>query len=182
MEYQRVGRTLVYHGAILDVYQDHMKISNGHEADWDFIDHKGAAAIVAEDADGKILMVRQYRNTLDGYTLEIPAGGLNPEESMAECAARELEEETGFRAEKVDFLVDFVATVAYSNEKIGIYWTDSLLPSKQHLDEDEDVEVLRYSIDELTDMILDGRIVDGKTIAAIMAYQVKKNRSAKEHK
>lgn len=101
---------------------------------------------------------------------------------MAECAARELEEETGFRAEKVDFLVDFVATVAYSNEKIGIYWTDSLIPSNQHLDEDEDVEVLRYSIDELTDMILDGTIVDGKTIAAIMAYQVKKNRSAKEYK
>lgn len=176
MEYQRISRTCVYHGAILDVYQDRMRMSNGHEADWDFIDHKGAAAIVAQDEDGKLLMVRQYRNTMDGYTIEIPAGGRNPGESMAECAARELEEETGFRTEKVEFLVDFVATIAYSNEKIGIYWTDRLIPSKQHLDEDEDVEVLRYSLEELTDMILEGTIVDGKTIAAIMAYQIKKQR------
>ncbi len=73
---RRVGRELKYKGAILDVYTDHMEFENGNKAEWDFIKHKGAAAVVAVDKDGRLIMVRNTRNALDRYTLEIPAGAL----------------------------------------------------------------------------------------------------------
>lgn len=92
-EYKRLKRELVANGVILDYYQDTMLIPNGNVAKWDLIDHKGAAAVVAVREDGKLLMVRQYRNALERDTLEIPAGGLNGRDEPTESAAvRELEE------------------------------------------------------------------------------------------
>ena len=91
----RLKRELKYQGTILKIYEDTV-LANGHEAHWDFIHHDGAAAVVPVTDDGKILMVRQYRNALNRETLEIPAGKLDaPDEPKIECAYRELEEETG---------------------------------------------------------------------------------------
>jgi ADP-ribose pyrophosphatase len=172
-EYKRVNRELQHKGVIVDFYNDTMQLPNGKLAVWDFINHKGAAAIVPVDKDGKIIMVRQYRNAVEEYTLEIPAGGLNAGEDMKTCATRELEEETGYRSTKVEHLIDLYTTVAFCNEKIGIYYTQELIPSKQNLDEDEFVNVERYSLDELVQFIFDGKICDGKTISAILAYKTK---------
>lgn len=172
-DYSRVDRILMHKGVIVDFYADKVKIPNGNIATWDFIKHKGAAAIVPVDEDGKILMVRQFRNAIDRDTLEIPAGGLEPGEDTRVCAARELEEETGYRSEHVEHLIDMYTTVAFCNEKIDIYYATNLIPSKQNLDEDEFINVERYSIDELTQMILEGKIQDGKTISAILAYKSK---------
>ncbi len=100
-EIKRLSRELVAHGAILDYYQDTMQIPNGNVVKWDFIKHNGAAAVVPVDEKGRLIMVRQYRNALERYTLEIPAGGLQtPEEPTMDAAARELEEETGSDAEE----------------------------------------------------------------------------------
>ena len=97
-EVRRIGRELAYKGTVLDVYCDTMEFENGNTAKWDFIHHDGAAAVVPVTEDGKILMVRQYRNALERYTLEIPAGKLDdPKEAGIVCASRELEEETGYR-------------------------------------------------------------------------------------
>ena len=86
-EVRRVGRELVYQGTILEVYKDHMEFANGNTADWDFIHHNGAAAVVPVMDDGRILMVRQYRNALERETLEIPAGKLDkPKEPGIDCA------------------------------------------------------------------------------------------------
>ena len=175
MDYQRINRRLEHKGRIVDVYTDTMKLPDGREAEWDYIDHKGASAIVPVDSDGKIIMVRQYRNAPERYTLEIPAGGLNRGEDRALAAMRELEEETGYRTEKVNHLLDLYTTVAFCNELISIYYTEDLVPSKQHLDEDEYVEVERYTLEELVAMILNGTIQDAKTISAILAYQAMKN-------
>ncbi|WMJ88077.1 NUDIX hydrolase [Anaerocolumna sp. MB42-C2] len=172
-EYKRLKRTLINKGHIIDFYNDTMELPNGNTADWDFIGHKGAAAIIPVDKDGKIIMVRQYRNAIEKYSLEIPAGGINPGEDMKSCAARELEEETGFRTDCVEHLIDLYTTVAFSNEKIGIYYTTNLIPSKQNLDEDEFVTIERYSVEELVQFIFDGIIDDAKTISAILAYKTK---------
>ena len=89
-EIKRIGRELVYRGAILSVYKDCVEFPNGNTADWDFIHHDGAAAVVPVMEDGRILMVRQYRNALDRETLEIPAGKLDaPDEPGLICSARE---------------------------------------------------------------------------------------------
>ena len=93
-EFKRLNRELKYKGAIVDMYCDTIAVPNGNIAHWDFIHHNGAAAVVPVTEDGKILMVRQYRNALNRYTLEIPAGGLmTPDEPKIECASRELEED-----------------------------------------------------------------------------------------
>lgn len=173
-EFKRLDRELVYRGAIVDFYKDTVQVPNGNVVKWDFIGHKGAAAVVPVREDGKILMVRQYRNALDRYTLEIPAGGLNGAEEPTEtAAARELEEETGYRSEDLELLITIRTTVAFCNEKIDIYVAKNLIKTSQHLDEDEFIHVEAYTMEELKAMIFEGKIEDSKTIAAIMSYKDK---------
>ena len=169
----RINRELKYSGKLFEVYSDTISIPNGNIAHWDFIKHKGAAAVIPITDDGKVVMVRQYRNALDRETLEIPAGGLNPDEPTIDAAARELEEETGYRSNDLELLITVATTVAFCNEMIDIYLARNLIQSKQNLDEDEYVEVEEYTVDELTDMIYAGKINDSKTISAIMAYKDK---------
>jgi ADP-ribose pyrophosphatase len=169
--YERISRELIHKGAIIDYYQDTMKIPNGNTAKWDFIKHKGAAAVVAVKEDGRLLMVRQYRNALERETLEIPAGGLNgPEEPTDLAAARELEEETGYTAGKMELLISLYTTVAFCNEKIDVYVATDLKKSRQHLDDDEFLDVESHEIEELIRLIYDCKIQDGKTISALLAY------------
>lgn len=173
---KRINRKQIHKGSIVDFYEDTMQMPNGNIAQWDFISHKGAAAILAVDEEGKLLMVRQYRGAVETNTLEIPAGGLNPGEDFKTCAIRELEEETGFKTIDALPLIEIYTTVAFCNEKIGIYYTEQVIPSKQNLDEDEYVTIERYSLDELVDMILNGTIEDAKTISAVLAYKAIKDR------
>lgn len=172
---KRVKRELKCQGAIVDFYTDHVKLPNGNTAQWDYIEHrKGAAAVVAVLPDGKLLLVKQYRNALDRFTLEIPAGARDSrEEPHIKCAARELEEETGYRCENLEFLISIRTTVAFCNEEIEVYVARDLIPSKQHLDPDEFVEIEAHSTEELCQWIYEGKIQDSKTIAAIMAYKNK---------
>ena len=174
-EIKRIDRKLVHKGRIVDFYTDSMEFSNGNIAEWDYIHHKGAAAIVPVDEEGKIIMVRQYRNAVEMNTLEIPAGGLNPGEDMRTAAIRECEEEIGYKATQVEHLIDVFTTVAFCNEKIGIYCARKLVKTKQNLDEDEYLNIERYTVDELVEKIYAGDILDAKTIAAILAYKTKYN-------
>ncbi len=170
---ERIGRKLIHNGAIVDIYQDRMVLPDGSEENFDFIKHKGAAAVIPVLDDGRIIMVRQYRNAIDEYTLEIPAGGLNGADEPTKVAAhRELEEESGYRTdiENVEFLLTLYTTVAFCNEKIDIYVARDLEKTHQHLDDDEFIDVEIHTLEELTDMVLSGKIVDAKTIAALMTY------------
>lgn len=176
---KRIDRELKFKGKIIDFYQDTMEIDGDHTAVWDFIRHKGAAAVVPVTDDGKILMVRQYRNALDRFTLEIPAGALDAEDEPGIiCAGRELEEETGYRSEDLEWLITIRTTVAFCNEKIEVYTAKNLIPSKQHLDEDEFIDLKAYTIEELKEKIFSGEIEDGKTISSLLAYDAKYVRRA----
>ncbi|HIW40891.1 MAG TPA: NUDIX hydrolase [Candidatus Mediterraneibacter vanvlietii] len=174
---KRLNRELKFKGKIIDFYQDTMEIDGDHTVVWDFIKHKGAAAVVPVTEDGKILMVRQYRNALERYTLEIPAGALDAEDEPGlTCASRELEEETGYRSEHLEWLITLRTTVAFCNERIEVYVAKDLIPSRQHLDEDEFIDLKAYSLDELKEKIFSGEIEDAKTVASLMAYAVKYGR------
>ena len=164
---KRMGRELAYQGTVLKVYKDHMKFSNGNTEDWDFIHHDGAAAVIPVMDDGKILMVKQYRN-------EIPAGKLDdPDEEGIVCASRELKEETGYSSDDLEWLLTIRTTVAFCNERIEVFVARNLIPGEQHLDEDEFVDVKAYKLEELKEMIFEGKIQDSKTMAAILAYESK---------
>ena len=119
-------------------------------------------------------MVRQYRNALERETLEIPAGGLNGrEEPSLDAAKRELEEETGYVCEDLELLNSIYTTVAFCNEKIDIFLARNLKTGRQHLDEDEFLNVEAYTLDELKKMIFDCKIQDSKTICGILTYASK---------
>ena len=150
----RIDRKLEHRGVILDFYTDYMQMPDGKVVKWDFISHrKGAAAVVPVMDDGRILMVHQYRNALERMTVEIPAGARdNAQEDTKVCAARELEEETGYRSDNLEFLISLKPTVAYDNEFI---------------------ELEPMELDELCERIYAGKIQDGKTVAALMAYKNK---------
>lgn len=172
-EFKRVKRELAYQGTIMKIYKDYVEV-NGHQAVWDFFQHNGGVAVVPVTKEGKILMVRQYRNAIDRYTLEIPAGAFDAEnESGEDCVKRELEEETGYRAETVEKLITTRSMVAFCNERVEIFVASNLVPAKQKLDDEESIELEEYTIEELKQMIFDGKIEDSKTVAALMAYAVK---------
>lgn len=173
--YKRIKRELSFKGKIIDFYSDTIEIDNKKQVVFDFINHKGASAIIPVDQDGKILMVRQYRNAIDKYTLEIPAGSKDPEEDNLTCAIRECEEETGYKPNNVKHLIDVHTSVAFCNELIKVYYSNDLTQSKQNLDEDEYINIERHSLDDLISMIFTGKITDAKTIAALLAYKSKMN-------
>ncbi len=172
-EFKRIKRELQCEGSITNYYKDTIQLPDGKTVVWDFVGHKGAAAAVAVLDDGRLLMVSQYRNALDRYTIEIPAGGLNPGEPTIEAAAREVKEETGYTCGKIEPLITIRTTVAFCNEKIDIYLATELTKGEQHLDEDEYVNVKAYTLQELEEMIYSGVIEDSKTISAILAYKNK---------
>lgn len=182
MAYERLNRTVNYQGKIVQMCTDTLALPNGHEVEWDLVHHKGAAAILPVDSNGNLILVRQYRNGPQKEILEIPAGTNNEGEDFAVCAARELEEEIGYTAEEIHPLIELYTTVAFCDEKIGIYYTEKLRPSKQHLDEDEFVTIERYPLEKVVDMILDGTIQDSKTMAAVLAYQELKRRQGAQAK
>lgn len=173
-EIKRIHRELIHRGAILDMYEDTIQVPGGKTAKWDYLHHNGAAAVVPVMDDGRILMVRQYRNAIDRYTLEIPAGAVDaPEEPGIVCAARELEEETGYRSENLQVLIKLCTAIAFCDEWIEVFVAKDLVPTKQNLDEDEFIDVKAYTMEELKEKIFNGEIQDSKTIAALMSYAVK---------
>jgi ADP-ribose pyrophosphatase len=179
-EAKRIKKELAYQGSIIDVYKDYIKLPDGKVVQWDLVDHKGAAAVLPVTKDGKIVMVKQYRNALDRVTLEIPAGGINPGETPFESAVRELTEETGYRSEQVTHLKDIVSAIGFCNETIYIYLAENLIPASQNLDEDEFLDVYEYPLEEVLNLVLTNQIIDGKTTAAILAYYVKLQGDQKE--
>lgn len=171
---KRIKREPAYEGNIITMYNDYIVNDTGDRAVWDFIEHPGAAAVVAVTDKGKLLLVRQYRNSINGMTLELPAGKLDfAGEDMMKCAARELKEETGYAAEKLEWLIDIHSWIAFTNELIGVYVATNLKPERQKLDDFEYIDVEEYTIEELKDMIFKREITDGKTIAGILAYASK---------
>lgn len=171
---KRLDRKLVKKCHIFDLYCDTVEAPDGSVQEYDFIKHKGAAAVLPVTAEGKIMMVKQYRNALDRFTLELPAGGRNGEdEPTIVCAARELEEETGYKSEHLEKLLSIKTTVAFCDELIDIYVATDLQKSQQNLDEGEFVDVYEYTIEELVEMVYNSTIQDSKTIAAIMTYYTK---------
>ncbi|MBE5871144.1 MAG: NUDIX hydrolase [Lachnospiraceae bacterium] len=178
---ERVGRELVYKGHIIDLYEDSIRVPNGNIVKWDFIGHKGAAAVLPVLPDGRILLVQQFRNALDRFTWEIPAGGRNTLadgslEGYLECAHRELEEETGYKTKisKMEFLVSLKMAVAYCEEQIDVFVAEDLEKSSQRLDEDEFIRVKAFTLDEICDRIAKGQMQDAKTIASVMSYKAKR--------
>ena len=158
----------IFDGKLLHIRKDRVRLPNGGEAYREWVKHPGAAAIIPLTDDGEIILVRQYRYPIDEVTLEIPAGKLDAAgEDPLECAKRELSEETGYTANEYIYLTKLATSVGFSDEVIYIYAAKGLVAGKQHTDEDEFINVIKVPLQEAVEMVLDGRINDGKSITAI---------------
>ena len=157
----------VYRGRVIDV-----SVYTVRERDMTYkrevVHHPGGAGVVAVFDDGTIALVRQYRQPPVRYVLELPAGRLSPPERPEECAARELEEEIGVRAGRMEKLAEFFTTPGFCEEKLWVYLATDLTETRQSLEEDEFVEITRVSLARALEMISDGEIEDAKTIIGIM--------------
>jgi len=139
----------------------------------EMIKHPGAAAILAFDEKGRIILVRQHRFP-HGYILEIPAGTLEKGESPKHCALREIQEETGYKAKGMKHLITYYPSVGYNTEAIHCFVASGLTPVKMKLDTDEFITVKKMELPRLIKMIKSGKIIDSKTICAVMVYAAKK--------
>lgn len=171
MSYEVLRSTEAYQGKIISVQDDVISMPDGKEAMREIVIRGDACAVVPVDQEGKIIFVRQYRHPFREMLLEIPAGMMEEGEDPLECIKRELEEETGYYSEEVSFLFEMYPTVGFCTEKIYLYVARELKEGKQNFDEDEFIELERYTIEEAMTMIGDGRIKDGKTIAGVMALK-----------
>lgn len=164
-----IERVEKYKGHVITVYEDKVKVG-GRETYWDYIHHNGAAAVLPVTDEGKILMVRQYRHPLGRYILEIPAGKRDGDEAFKTCAIRELEEETGYKAESFEYLLSINTTVAFLDEFIEIYLARGLYPGEVKWDPDEELGLEEWELDDLIGLIRKGELTDSKTVSAIMTY------------
>jgi|SRR5690554_1565550 ADP-ribose pyrophosphatase len=133
------------------------------------VEHPGAAATLVIQ-DGKVLMVEQYRPAANHNMLEIPAGSIDGDESPEVCARRELEEETGFKVEKLEPMGYLYPTPGYTNEVLYLFLGEGLTPGEQRLSDGEDIKVRWIPIDEAEELIDNGDIHDAKTIIALFKY------------
>lgn len=166
-EEKQISSERIYEGAILNLRRDTVTAPKG-TAYREIVEHNGAVAIVPVTDDGKLVMVEQFRYPSGKVLLEIPAGKIDKGETDPEkTAARELKEETGYRAENLHYLGKINPSVAYTEEVIHLYAATGLTPGETDFDEDEALEILELDFKEAYAMAASGKLVDAKTIAAI---------------
>ena len=170
----------VFQGALINVEHWQVLLPNGQKALREVVKHRGAAAVVPLDDAGNVTLVRQHRVAVGRFTWEIPAGKLDHVgEDMLECARRELEEETGLRADSYRLLTVLDTTPGFCNEQIGIYLASGLSQHQMHTDADEFLHVRAFPLGEAIRMIMAGEIHDSKTIVGLlMAAQLQSRAEA----
>ena len=163
----------IHTGKIIRLDSDRIRYPDGSEAEVDIVRHPGASAIVPflsdpEGEDPQILLLRQYRYAADGYLYEIPAGRLDPGETPADCAARELKEETGCTANQMEPLITMVTTPGFTDERIHLFMATDLMHGEAAREADEFADVIVIRLSEALELIQRGEIVDGKTALGIL--------------
>jgi len=164
----------IYKGKVVVLNVDRVTLPNGATVDLEVIRHPGAAAIVPMKDDKTVILIRQFRHAAGGFIYEIPAGKLNPGEDPRDCAARELEEEIGYRASSFELLTSIFTAPGFADEVIHIYKGTGLTKGRQKLDHDEVLNVVELPIKKAIAQIQDGTIRDGKTIVGLQAVYLQK--------
>ena len=162
-----------YSGRVISVDVDTVVFPNGTTGELEMVRHPGASAVVPflddpRAADPRILLIRQYRYAAEGYLYEIPAGRLDPGEPPAECALRELREETGYSAGNVEILTTFYTTPGFTDEMIHLFMATGLSSGAAAPESDEILELEHVPLSQALGMIASGEIIDGKSMLGIL--------------
>lgn len=164
-----------YNGAIIRVYREEVELPDGSHSHWDVVRHLGAVCIVPIDGEGNVILVRQFRYPAGRVMLEIPAGKLeSADDDRLLRAKKELKEETGAEADEMICLGDIYTTPAYVDERITVYLAKGLHFGETHLDDSEFLTSLRMPLEEAATLVMEGKIEDAKTQAALLRAYVMK--------
>ena len=169
----QIDRRELYKGKVFRLDKDTVRFPDDSKSEFDIVRHPGAAAVVPflsdpEGEEPQILLLRQFRYAADGYIYEIPAGRLDDGEAPADCAARELKEETGCTAERIEPLFTMFTTPGFTDETIHIFMATGLTHGQSAREPDEFAELVVIRLSEALELIRDGAIPDGKTALALL--------------
>ena len=158
----------LFQGRLVNLRLDTVELPTGKQTRREIVEHGESVAIVALDSEGEALLVRQYRKAPERVLLEVPAGGVNRGEEPLHCAQRELQEETGFRAGKMERIGGFYASPGYCTEFLHLFLATDLQSSPLRPDSDEIIELVRLPLTKVPQLIASGEICDAKTIAGLL--------------
>ena len=167
----KISSRKVYDGRIISVDVDTVRFPDGSVGELEMVRHPGASAVVPVlkgGRDPQVLLIKQYRYAANGFVYEIPAGRLDPGESPERCAARELQEETGYTAKRLRQLTTIYTTPGFTDERIHLFIADGLSKGQSERERDEFLELFPVALSKAVGMIRSGQIVDGKTVIALL--------------
>lgn len=172
MDKEKVLKTdRVFKGRGMEVRVDHVLTPSGRATTREVVRRQNAVVVLAVDRNEQILMVRQYRHSVGQELLELPAGGIEPGEGPSDSARRELQEETGFAPGRLRELGKWYAAPGYCTEFMHLFLATELTPSRLVAEDTDEIVVVRLAMDDCLDLIREGKIQDGKTIAGLLLYQ-----------
>jgi ADP-ribose pyrophosphatase len=171
-----LSSTRLYSGRIVNLDLDSVRFPDDSVGQLEMLRHPGASAVVPfldapGEADPRVVLIRQFRHAADGFIWEIPAGRLDAGESPETCASRELEEETGMRARRLELLTTILTTPGFTDERIHLFLAEGLEPGAEHREADEFMELHTLRWSEVLRLVESGEIVDGKTLVSLLFVQ-----------
>ena len=166
-----ISTTVVYKGDFLDVRQDEVLLPNGETGTREWINHPGAVVIVPILPNGEKALIKQFRNAAGSEFIELPAGKLDAGEDPEECALRELEEEIGYRANKIKFLANIHPAIGFTNEIMGVFLAENLEKTEHNRDNDEFLELVPTTLTEALNLVWENKITDVKSIIGLLWLQ-----------
>ena len=168
MKEKTSSSAIVFRGKLLDVRRDIVILPNGENGTREWIKHPGAVCCIPILPNGKIALIRQYRYSVRKVMIELPAGKLDKNEAPEDCAIRELEEEIGYKANKLTILTKIHPAIGFASEKMWLYLAEDLEKTNQKLDSDEFLEIIPTKLEDALEMVWNGSITDVKTIIGLI--------------
>ena len=161
---------LIYDGRAVKLRVDTVRMPSGRETRREIVEHRDCVAIVAVDADDNVLLVKQFRKSVEKELLEIPAGGIDPGEDPVTTVRREMQEETGYLPGKVEKLGGFYSSPGFCTEYLHLYLATDLTPSPLYAEDTESIKLVRVPVSQIPSLIASGSICDAKSIAGLLTY------------